>query len=87
LLVKSEIRDRLTTFIDNNFVKDSGITLGDNTSFLDEAIIDSTGVLELVAFLEESFKFRVEDEEIMPDNLDSIDKLVVFVEKKLASIN
>ncbi len=87
MLVKSEIRDRLTTFIDNNFVKDSGITLSDNSSFLDEAIIDSTGVLELVAFLEESFKFRVEDEEIMPDNLDSIDKLVVFVEKKLASIN
>jgi len=44
--------------------------------------MDSTGVLDLVAFIEESFSIRVEDEELMPENLDSVDRLVAFVEKK-----
>ncbi len=87
MVAKSEIKDRLATFVNANFVKDSGKAINDNTSFLDDGIIDSTGVLELVSFLEESFSFRIEDEEIMPDNLDSINKLLVFVEKKLDSGN
>ena len=84
---KSDIKDKLTTFINANFVKDSRIKIDENTSFLAEAIIDSTGVLELVSFLEEAFGFRIEDEEITPDNLDSIDKLGTFVEKKLTANN
>ena len=52
-------------------------------SFLDRGIVDSMGVLELVGFLEESYGITVEDQELIPDNLDSIDGVVRFVERKL----
>ncbi len=61
--------------------EDSG-SLKDDTSFLEEGIIDSTGVLELVAFLEEHYGIRVEDEELIPENLDSIANICSFLEKK-----
>ena len=76
---KKSIRE----YILSNFLKGSELTtLVDDASFLEEGIIDSVGVLELVAFLETTFDFRVEDEEIVPDNLDSVEKLVVFVQLK-----
>jgi acyl carrier protein len=56
--------------------------LSDSDSLLDKGIIDSTGVLELVGFLEENYKFSVEDEELVPENLDSLDNLVKYIEKK-----
>jgi acyl carrier protein len=77
-----DIKDKLKTYILDYFVKESGIELKDDTSFLDEGIIDSTGVMELVAFLEMTFEFRIEDEEIVPDNFDSINKLLKFVQLK-----
>jgi len=77
-----DIKDKLKTYILDYFVKESGIKLTDDTSFLDEGIIDSTGVMELVAFLEMTFEFRIEDEEIVPDNFDSINKLLKFVQLK-----
>lgn len=80
-----EIKDRLKAFIIDYFVKKSGARLADNTSFLDEGIIDSTGVMELVAFLENTFDIRIEDEEIIPDNFDSINKLLQYVQTKLNS--
>jgi acyl carrier protein len=78
-------QDIISKFILDNFLKvDTGKTLIDDTSFLDEGIIDSVGVLELVAFLEETFGFRVEDEELIPENLDSLVKITAYVEAKLA---
>ncbi len=64
-------------------IKDGEISWGDDTSFIEEGLIDSVGVMELVAFLEVTFNFRVEDEEINPDNLDSVIKLVAYVGSKL----
>jgi len=59
-----------------------------DTSFLESGLIDSTGVLELVAFLEEQFHIKVEDEDLIPANLDSIDALTKFVERKsVVSVN
>ncbi|MCK4606114.1 MAG: acyl carrier protein [candidate division Zixibacteria bacterium] len=58
--------------------------LTDSGSLLDLGIIDSTGVLELVGFLEEKFEISVEDDDLVPDNLDSIDNLVRFVDAKAA---
>jgi acyl carrier protein len=59
-----------------------------NASFLESGLIDSTGVLELVAFLEEQFHIKVEDEDLIPANLDSIDALTRFVERKsVVSVN
>lgn len=56
--------------------------LADDGSLLDLGIIDSTGVLELVGFLEETYGISVEDEELVPDNLDTVNNLVAFVERK-----
>lgn len=57
-------------------------SFGDDDSFLEKGILDSTGVLELVGFIEKEFSLRVEADELTPDNLDSVNKLVAFVEKK-----
>ena len=55
----------------------------DDTSFLDEGIIDSTGILELVNFLEEDFGIAVEDAELIPENLDSIKNVTEYLERKM----
>jgi acyl carrier protein len=62
------------------FGSDNG--LKDDTSLLDEGIMDSNGALELVSFLEETFGITVEDEELIPENLDSVDNLVGYLKKK-----
>ncbi len=77
------IRKIIKEFMINNFQTEYGDRSSDEVSFLEEGIIDSVGVLELVAFLEKTFNIRVEDEELIPDNLDSVDELVVFVQSKL----
>jgi acyl carrier protein len=79
--VKGKIRD----FIVENFLFGSDDGLDDSSSFLEQGIIDSTGVLELVEFLEEEFNIRVEDEELIPENLDSIANVASYIERKTAS--
>ncbi len=56
--------------------------LKDNGSLLEMNIIDSTGVLEMVGFLEETFDITIEDEELIPENLDSLDKMEAFINRK-----
>jgi acyl carrier protein len=68
----------LETFL---FTSDDG-ALADDDSFLDKGIIDSTGILELIMFLEEHYGISVTDEEMLPENLDSVVNLVRFVERK-----
>jgi acyl carrier protein len=72
----------IRAFVVENFLfgDDSGLT--GSTSFRDEGIVDSTGVLELVAFIESEFGIKVEGDEYVPDNLDSIDKVAAFVARK-----
>ena len=66
----------------------SDVVVGGDTSFLESGLIDSTGVLELVAFLEERFQIKVEDEDLIPANLDSVNALTRFIEGKSAgSVN
>lgn len=78
-----DIKEKIKAFVVNNFLLGVGSnTLNDNDSFLEKGIIDSTGVLELVSFIEETFNFRVEDEELIPDNLDSLDKLTSYIRRK-----
>ena len=61
----------------------NGDSLKDDTSMLDKGIVDSTGVLELVLFVEEEFGFEVDDEDITPDNFDTLNNLADYIEKKL----
>ena len=73
----------LRSFIIETFPAVSlGMNLDDSTSFLDTGIIDSTGVLELVDFLEEQFGITVEDSELVPENLDSINNLSKYLASK-----
>lgn len=72
-------RERLRTFIVDTFFVDD---FQDGDSFLRNRLIDSTGMMELVAFLESDFQVKVADAELVPENLDSIDNLVAFLAKK-----
>ena len=76
-------REQIRKFIFNNFLfNDNSRVLNDNESFLNSGIIDSTGVLELVSFVEETFNIQVNDDELIPENLDSIVQLVQFIQNK-----
>ena len=70
-------------FIVENFLFGNNGDLEDNTSFLEEGVIDSTGILELVSFLEEEFPITVEDEELIPENLDSINNVTAYLQSKI----
>jgi len=77
------IRERVRHFIEERFLAGAGLeNVQEDESFLENGIIDSTGVLELVTFLEETFSIKVQDEELIPDNLDSIRKVVAYLERK-----
>ena len=80
--VKQQVRD----FITSNFYVADGASLGDNASLLEGGIIDSTGVLEVITFVEESFGIAVKDNEMLPDNLDSIECIANFVNRKRAQL-
>ena len=80
------IEENIRNFIVENFIFEPGQGNFDNTqSFLETGIIDSTGILELVSFIEEHYGIKIEDEELIPDNLDSISNVVRFINKKLAA--
>lgn len=76
------MKDKIRAFITNNFYVADGDELLDDSSLLDEGVVDSTGVLEVIAFIEETFEIQVDDAEMLPDNLDSIDKIAAFVARK-----
>ena len=77
------IEEKLRTFIQNNFLLgDKNRAIKKDESFLQNGIIDSTGVLELVNFIEETYKIKVEDEELVPENLDSIQNLIAYIQRK-----
>ena len=79
----SEIKDKVRAFVVENFMFGNDEGLEDGTSFLENGIIDSTGILELVNFFEEEFSISVEDEELIPENLDSIKNVTSYLQKKL----
>ncbi len=80
------LTDDIRQFVHENFLfGQTGDSLKDDESFLDGGIIDSTGILELVAFLEQRYRITINDTELVPDNLDSVDKVSSFVQGKLES--
>ena len=76
-------RDKIRQFVSTNFYVANPGELTDDASLLDNGIIDSTGVLEVIAFLESTFAIQVEDAEMVPDNLDSIGKIAELVQRKI----
>lgn len=79
MAVKKKIRDYV---LENYLFTDDETALADDTSFLDKGIIDSTGILEVIAFIEDEFGVNVLDDEMIPENLDSVENIVQFVAGK-----
>jgi acyl carrier protein len=78
--VKSE---KVRQFITDNFLFGQQAQLSDTASFLENGIIDSTGMLELISFLEEEHGISISTEELIPENLDSVERISRFLERKL----
>lgn len=77
------IEAKIRSFIIENFIFDDTQDQLENTqSFLESGIIDSTGMLELVSFIEENFNIKMDDDELVPDNLDSVNNVVTYIDKK-----
>jgi len=82
----SDIRQTIRQYIDDNFLLGARDTAyADTDSLLDLHILDSTGVLELILFLEETWGVKVEDAEMVPENLDSVAAIADFVQRKQAT--
>ena len=79
--VTTQLRD----FILANYVIPANTQLEDIASFLGDGVIDSTGVLELVSFIEARFGVKVRDDELVPANFDSLVAVASFVERKLTA--
>jgi acyl carrier protein len=79
----SEIKDTIRAFVVENFLFGSDDGLVDDASFMDQGIIDSTGILELIDFIESEFSISVEDHEMVPENLDSIDNIIKYLQRKM----
>jgi len=80
-----DVRANLRTFILENYLfTDDQAALADTDSFLDGGILDSMGILELIDHLDDSYSIKVEGDELVPDNLDSIDNLIKFIATKIA---
>jgi acyl carrier protein len=76
------MEQRIRRFVVENFYVPEGESLPSDASLLERGIIDSTGVLELVAFLEREFELKVEERELLPDNLESISRICAYVGRK-----
>ncbi|UCD13531.1 MAG: acyl carrier protein [Thermoplasmatales archaeon] len=87
-ITNTDIKKKLKIYLRDKFLLgDDSKVLNDDESFLEKGVIDSTGVLELVSFIEETFKITVEDEELVPDNLDSLNKLTNYIKKKIGYVS
>lgn len=78
-----DVKEQIRQYVAENFLfSDNGFELDNDESFLEAGVVDSLGVLELVTFVEENFDVQVPDEEIVPDNFDSVDRLADYIGRK-----
>lgn len=75
----SDVSRAIRTFISDTFFVDD---FGDEDSFMKSGVLDSTGMMELIGFLEDTYGFKMADDELIPENLDSLARATAFVEKK-----
>jgi acyl carrier protein len=73
-------------FVVTNFLFGDGGSLQDDTSFLSSAIVDSTGILELILFLESTYDVKVQPEEMVPENFDSVNRVARFLTQKVTKV-
>jgi len=85
-MIMNKTKEIIRKYIVENFLFGEDDGLNDDTSLLEKRIIDSTGILELVAFLEKEFSIRIKDEELLPENLDSIDNIYHYLSGKKSAV-
>jgi acyl carrier protein len=79
------VAERIRAYLVDSFLLGDDDGFGDADSLIEAGIVDSTGVMEVVTFLEESFVIDIADDELVADNLDSVERLAAFVQRKLES--
>ena len=84
-MTQAEIEAQVREFLTNNFLYDPGAGLAADASLLDNGIVDSTGMLEVIQFVEAEFGIRIDDLEVLPENLDSVRALAAFILRKQAA--
>jgi len=78
-----QVDETIRKFLADNFLlSDGDFNLADDASLLEEGVVDSTGVLELITFVEDTFQIAVDDEDVTPDNFDSVSKIASYVRSK-----
>lgn len=77
-----DTKNLVRNFLLDNFVMGSNVVIADDTSFMERHILDSTGFIELILFIEETFGVKVEDAEMLPENFDSLLNIEGYVERK-----
>ena len=80
--MENEIGQKVRSYIETTFLFGDSSRLSSDMSFLDSSILDSTGMLELISFIEQEFAISIDPTELVPDNLDSISKVTRFIERK-----
>lgn len=80
--VEQQVRSYI---LENYLFSDDETALGNSDSFLEKGILDSTGILEVIYFMEDEFGIKVEDQEMVPENLDSVERIVAFIGRKTAT--
>lgn len=81
VLVREQVRD----FVCTNFLFNSAAPIDDDSSLIERGIIDETGVLELVMFVEETYGIQVDEVDLIPENFDSIDRISSYIAERLTS--
>lgn len=82
-MIRSEVEEQVHEFLVSNFIFDPSVRLGLEESLLESDIVDSTGVLEVIMWLETTFNIKVDDSEVLPENLDSVRCMADFILRKL----
>ena len=83
-MTQEEIRTKVHQFIRKNFLFEDDTKLGDDQSLLGSGVVDSTGILELISFLEDTCKVKFDDSELVADNFDTVNRISTFVVRKLS---
>lgn len=76
------IKGKVRAYIDDNFIMGGDVRFEDDSSFMKEHILDSTGFIELITFIEEMFNLSVTDQEMVPENFDSLNNIEAYVTRK-----
>jgi acyl carrier protein len=81
-----EIKTQIRSYIAQNILfNDNGFKYEDDDSFLEEGIVDSLGIMELVLFIEETFGLSIDDRDLTPDNFDSVNKMAHYIQNRLSA--